>query len=155
MAVQLKATQQKGGIFGEKTKFVIRPDYYNNLSEKKVLEEASIRSGISVGVIKACWNAAGQVIRAWATEGHSVAVPGLGTMRFGVNATGANKLEQVKVELIQRRKIIFTPNSEIKEAVNSTPISITLYDTEGRKINRVESSSGSTDGNPDETDAIL
>ena len=26
------------------------------------------------------------VIKAWATEGHSVAIPGLGTMRFGLRA---------------------------------------------------------------------
>ena len=29
---------------------------------------------------------AGEVIKAWATEGHSVALPGLGTMRFGLSA---------------------------------------------------------------------
>ena len=31
------------------------------------------------GVMQACWDAAGEVIKAWATEGHSVALPGLGT----------------------------------------------------------------------------
>ena len=29
---------------------------------------------------------AGEVIKAWATEGHSVAIPGHGTMRFGLSA---------------------------------------------------------------------
>lgn len=29
-------------------------------------------SGISAGVIKAAWDAAGEVIRTWATEGHSL-----------------------------------------------------------------------------------
>jgi hypothetical protein len=29
--------------------------------------------------MQACWDAAGEVIKAWATEGHSVALPGLGT----------------------------------------------------------------------------
>ena len=30
-------------------------------------------------------DAAGEVIKAWATEGHSVALPGLGTMGFGLH----------------------------------------------------------------------
>ena len=65
-------------------KFVMRPDLYIPIQEKKVFAEASTHSGISAGVIKAAWDAAGEVIRTWATEGHSVPLPGLGTRRFGV-----------------------------------------------------------------------
>ena len=67
-------------------KFVMRPDLYIPIQEKKVFAEASTHSGISAGVIKAAWDAAGEVIRTWATEGHSVPLPGLGTMRFGVRS---------------------------------------------------------------------
>ena len=42
----------------------------------------ALRSGIPKGAINAAWDAIGEVIKAWATEGHSVAVPGLGTMRL-------------------------------------------------------------------------
>ena len=59
-------------------KFVMRPDLYIPIAEKKVFSEASTHSGISAGVIKAAWDAAGEVIRTWATEGHSVPLPGLG-----------------------------------------------------------------------------
>ena len=65
-------------------KFVMRPDLYIPIQEKKVFAEASTHSGISAGVIKAAWDAAGEVLRTWATEGHSIPLPGLGTMRFGV-----------------------------------------------------------------------
>ena len=67
-------------------KFVMRPELYTSLTEKKVFAEAATHSGISAGVIKAAWDAAGEVIRTWATEGHSVPMPGLGTMRFGVRS---------------------------------------------------------------------
>ena len=67
-------------------KFVMRPDLYIPIQEKKVFAEASTHSGISAGVIKAAWDAAGEVLRTWATEGHSVPLPGLGTMRFGVRS---------------------------------------------------------------------
>ena len=70
-------------------KFVMRPDLYSPIQEKKVFAEAATHSGISAGVIKAAWDAAGEVIRTWATEGHSVPLPGLGTMRFGVRSKHA------------------------------------------------------------------
>ena len=36
-------------------KFVMRPDLYTPIQEKKVFAEASNHSGISAGVIKAAW----------------------------------------------------------------------------------------------------
>ena len=81
-------------------KFVMRPDLYIPIQEKKVFSEASTHSGISAGVIKAAWDAAGEVIRTWATEGHSVPLPGLGTMRFGVRSKAVENLEDVKTNLI-------------------------------------------------------
>ena len=80
-------------------KFVMRPDLYVPITEKKVFQEAATHSGISAGVIKAAWDAAGEVIRTWATEGHSIPLPGLGTMRFGVRSKAVEKLEDVKDEL--------------------------------------------------------
>ena len=95
-------------------KFVMRPDLYVPIAEKKVFQEASTHSGISSGVIKAAWDAAGEVIRTWATEGHSIPLPGLGTMRFGVRSKAVEKLEDVKTNLISVRRIIFTPNVELR-----------------------------------------
>ena len=39
-------------------KFVMRPDLYSAIAEKKVFQEAATHSGISSGVIKAAWDAA-------------------------------------------------------------------------------------------------
>ena len=85
-------------------KFVMRPDLYVPITEKKVFQEAATHSGISSGVIKAAWDAAGEVIRTWATEGHSIPLPGLGTMRFGVRSKAVEKLEDVKANLISVRQ---------------------------------------------------
>ena len=46
-------------------KFVMRPDLYIPIQEKKVFAEASTHSGISAGVIKAAWDAAGEVLKTW------------------------------------------------------------------------------------------
>ena len=55
------------------------------------------------------------MIKAWATEGHSVAVPGLGTMRFGLRSKFIADVNKVGSDLITTRRVIFTPNVEIKD----------------------------------------
>ena len=132
-------------------KFVMRPDLYVPIAEKKVFQEASTHSGISSGVIKAAWDAAGEVIRTWATEGHSIPIPGLGTMRFGVRSKAVEKLEDVKTNLISVRRIIFTPNVEVKDELKNTSIQITCLDEDGNVLKRVTSGdSGDIEDNENE-----
>ena len=120
-------------------RFVMRPDLYVPIAEKKVFAEAATHSGISSGVIKAAWDAAGEVIRTWATEGHSVPLPGLGTMRFGVRSKSVENLEDVKTGLITTRRIVFTPNIEVKDELKNTSIQITCLDEDGNVLKRVTS----------------
>ena len=120
-------------------RFVMRPDLYSSIAEKKVFTEAATHSGISAGVIKAAWEAAGAVIRTWATEGHSVPVPGLGTMRFGVRAKAVEKLDEVKTGLITTRRIVFTPSVDVKDELKNTSIQITCLDEDGTVLKRVTS----------------
>ena len=120
-------------------KFVMRPDLYIPIQEKKVFSEAATHSGISAGVIKAAWDAAGEVIRTWATEGHSIPLPGLGTMRFGVRSKAVAELEDVKTNLISVRRIIFTPDVDLKDELKNTAIVITCYDRNGEEVKRVTS----------------
>ena len=125
-------------------KFVMRPDLYIPISEKKVFKEAAAHTGVSEAVLKAAWDAAGEVIRAWATEGHSVPLPGLGTMRFGVRAKAVEDLEDVKTGLISTRRIVFTPSSEMKDVLKDTSIQITCLDEDGNVLKRVTSSDSGT-----------
>ena len=120
-------------------KFVMRPELYTPIQEKKVFKEASVRSGISVGAMKAAWDAAGEVIKAWATEGHSVPLPGLGTMRFSVRSKAVEELEDVKTSLITTRRIVFTPSVDVKEELADTSIQITCLDEDGSVLKRVTS----------------
>ena len=121
-------------------RYVLKPDLYTSLSQAKVIKEAALRSGVSRGVMQACWDAAGEVIKAWATEGHSVALPGLGTMRFGLRSKAVEKVEDVKTGLIETRRIIFTPDVDLKEELKNTTIQITCYDRNGKEVKRVTSS---------------
>ena len=95
-------------------RYVMKADLYTSLSQAKV-------------------------IKAWATEGHSVALPGLGTMRFGLRAKSVEKVDEVKAGLITSRRIIFTPAVELKDELAGTAIQITCYDRDGKEVKRVTS----------------
>ena len=153
MAINLNAKEtliQVGELKG-KYRFVLGTELYSKLSESKVIKEAALRSGVSRGVMQACWDAAGEVIKAWATEGHSVAIPGLGTMRFGVRAKSVETVAEVASGLITARRVIFTPNVDIKEELQRTAIQITCYDKDGKVIKNVTSGDGGSVEDPDNT----
>ena len=155
MAIKLKAIErnvafEKGT---QKWAFVMQPELYSRLTDNKVILEAAMRSGIGKGAVSAAYEAIGDVIRAWATEGHSVAVPGLGTMRFGVRANSVEKVDEVSTELITSRRVIFTPSVDIKDELARTAISITCYDRNGNVIKQVTSDdNGNVEDPEDEPD---
>ena len=153
MALKVKAKEQLQNIgkYAGSFRYVMQPELYTSLNQDKVIREAALRSGISQGVMKACWDAAGDVIRAWATEGHSVALPGLGTMRFGLRAKSVEKVDDVKAGLISSRRIIFTPDSQLKAELSKTTVQITCFDRTGKEVKRVNSGDPGTiddDNNP-------
>ena len=130
-------------------RYVMKPELYIALSQAKVIKEAALRSGVSQGVMKACWDAAGEVIKAWATEGHAVPMPGLGTMRFGLRSKSVEKVEDVKTGLIKSRRIIFTPSVDLKDELANAAIQITCYDRTGKKVKRVTSADDGTIEDPE------
>ena len=101
---------------------------------------SALRSGIAKGAINAAWDAIGEVIKAWATEGHAVAIPGLGSMRFGLRASSVADVNKVGSDLITTRRVIFVPNVDIKDELKRTSINITCYDRNGELVKRVTSS---------------
>jgi len=123
-------------------RYVMKPEMYSSLTQAKVIKEAALRSGVSQGVMKACWDAAGEVIKAWATEGHSVALPGLGSMRFGLRSKAVENVNDVKTSLISSRRIIFAPSVDLKDELAKTAVQITCYDRDGKEVKRVTSTSG-------------
>ena len=151
MALKVKAKEQLQNIgkYAGKYRYVMMPELYTALTQDKVIKEAALRSGVSKGVMQACWDAAGEVIKAWATEGHSVALPGLGAMRFGLRAKSVEKVDEVKAGLISSRRIIFTPDTDLKEELSKTAVQITCFDRDGKEVKRVTSTD---DGNVEDPD---
>ena len=153
MALKVKAQEklQKIGTYAGKYRYIMMPELYTSLSQDKVIKEAALRSGVSKGIMQACWDAAGEVIKAWATEGHSVALPGLGTMRFGLRAKSVEKVDEVKAGLITSRRIIFTPSVDLKDELAATAVQISCYDRDGKEVKRVTSTDSGDIEDPENT----
>ena len=152
MALKVKAKEQYQNIgkYAGKYRYVMMPELYTALTQDKVIKEAALRSGVSKGVMQACWDAAGEVIKAWATEGHSVALPGLGTMRFGLRAKSVASVNDVRASLITSRRIIFTPDVDLKDELKNTAVQITCYDRDGKEVKRVTSTDDGTVEDPEQ-----
>lgn len=151
MGIRVKAIERNVS-FDKKNKryaYVLQADLYGQLSQAKVIAEAALRSGISKGVMNAAYSAIGDVIVAWATEGHSVAIPGLGTMRFGLRSIAVDDVNKVSASLITARRVIFTPSVAIKQELADTAVSITCYDRNGKIVKQVTSTDK---GNVDDTE---
>ena len=145
MAIKVKAIETDLSHFSDKNgnslgyRYVLKPELYNKLTDSKVISEAALRSGVAKGVMAACWEAAGEVIKAWATEGHSVAIPGLGTMRFGLRSESVADVNDVASKMITSRRIVFTPSVDLKNELKQTSVAITCYDRNGEVVKRVTS----------------
>ena len=155
MSIKVKAVERnvsfEKGV--EKWAYVLQADLYSKLSQAKVIQEAALRSGINKGAINAAWDAIGEVIKAWATEGHAVAVPGLGSMRFSIRSTSVGDVNLVGTDLITARRVIFTPSMEIKDELKKTSINITCYDRNGNLVKRVTSVDDGIIEDPDSSDS--
>ena len=152
MAIKVKAVERqlKVGKDAGNYRFMLQAEIYNTLSAQKVISEAAVRSGIPEGALSAAWDAIGQVVKVWATEGHSIAIPGLGRMRFGVRATTVDDVNKVSNGLITTRRVIFSPSTEIKDELLNTSINITCYDRDGKIIKRVTSTDPGTIEDPED-----
>ena len=154
MGIKVKAIERNVAFEKGKQKwaYVMQADLYGQPTQSKVIEEAAVRSGLAKQVINAAWGAIGAVITAWATEGHSVAVPGLGSLRFGLNSTAVEDVNKVSSSLINRRYIIFVPNADIKEELAKTSVNITCYDRNGKIVKQVTSADKNDTGEDDNKD---
>lgn len=153
MSLKVKAKERKFkvGKYAGVWRYVMMPELYSALTQSKVIKEAALRSGVSEGVMQACWEAAGAVIKSWLPEGHSIPLPGLGSCRFSLSASSVDDVNKVKTSLIKTRRIIFTPAVDLKQVLKETSVIITCYDREGNEVKRVTSADDGTIEEPENT----
>lgn len=124
-------------------RYVLYPDIYSKVSEEKVLKTVAQATALSPEVINLAWTAIAKAFDTWATEGHSIPIPGLGTMRFGVKAQAVADVTKVSTELITARRVVFTPSGSIRSILKNTSINITCINRDGEVVKRVTSEDNS------------
>lgn len=70
-------------------------------------------------------------------------------MRFGVRAKSVATVGEVAGSLITARRVIFTPNVDIKDELQRTPIQITCIDRNGKVVKNVTSGDSGDVEDPD------
>lgn len=145
MSIKIKAVEQKLNFEKDhegdsRYHYLMQAELCNRLSEDKVIQEAGAYSGISNGMIMASLDAICHVVKAWLTEGHSVPIPGLGIMRFGIRAASADDVSKVSANLITNRRVVFIPSVELKDELRKTGLCITCIDRNGNEVKRINSS---------------
>ena len=133
-----KQTRIKVGKHKGEYMYVMKISHYNVVNADKIIQYASDSSGIPQGVMRASWEALGDIITSWVLEGHIVEIPGLGNIRAEVRSKAQSDVEDVTAADIFRRKLILSPSKEIKNALNSTPVGITCYDKDGNEVRKGE-----------------
>ena len=72
-------------------------------------------------------------------------------MRFGLRAKSVDDVNKVKANLITSRRIIFTPDVDLKDELAKTAVQITCYDRDGKEVKRVTSTDDGTVEDPETT----
>lgn len=160
MGIKVKAIERNVNFTkkenGEKAEphylFVMQPELYSMLADNKVIAQAALNCGMPPAAMESCVKAYTKAVADWATEGHSIPIPGLGTLRFGVRSKAVEDVTDVKSSLITSRRFIFTPSTELKKALEETSISITCYDRNGKIVKTVTSDDKNDIEDPDKKD---
>lgn len=76
--------------------FVMQPELYSKLADNKVIAQAALNCGMPPAAMESCVKAYTKAVADWATEGHSIPIPGLGTLRFGVRSKAVEDVTDVK-----------------------------------------------------------
>ncbi len=140
------------GQYAGQYRYMLQTDTYSRLSEEKTIQEVARYSGQSQGTVVAVLFGAAECLKNYGTEGHAISLPALGTLRFAINAKSVASVEEVGTDLIETRKVLFTPSQGVKDALHDCSISITCYDRNGDEVKRVTSSDGGSvdDGSDDD-----
>ena len=105
MALKVKAKEQYQNIgkYAGTFRYVMMPELYTALAQDKVIKEAALRSGVSRGVMQACWDAAGEVIKAWGSRRGNQGMGNRGSQR-GSARTGHHAIRPARQERGRRKQ---------------------------------------------------
>ena len=101
-----------------KEKFYAIPVTERALSVQQFAKLATTDSALSSGEMLAALEFFGQTAMQQLLQGHSVEIPGIGTLRISFSSKGVDKPEQFNARtMISNARIIFRPKPEVRNAI--------------------------------------
>lgn len=121
--ITLKSRLQNVGITGTQL-YITKPVTYSKISERDLIRHASQDSGVPQAMMYAAFDAIMLQIKELLLNGHSIQLGQLGSMRFSIRCKSAKKLEDVSVNNVKTRRLIFTPSPEMKNEIKGVKFTI-------------------------------
>lgn len=101
-----------------KEKFYAIPVTERALSVQQFAKLATTDSALSSGEMLAALEFFGQTAMQQLLQGHSVEIPGIGTLRISFSSKGVDKPEQFNARtMISNARILFRPKAEVRNAI--------------------------------------
>lgn len=98
-----------------KVKWSARPVYTGEISFKNLCDEIAEASAITSADVKAVLDRSVLMLRKYLPEGMIVRFGELGSFRLSFGSEAVENIEDFKVELIRRPKVVFTPSVGVKD----------------------------------------
>ena len=117
--IRLKSKYQKFSFEGKEGGYVTRAHSYANIRGGALLDAALQNSGLDRGTFFQAINAILKEFNNFVLNGHPTHFPGLGSFRFSCNAKSAETEKEGGADCVYRRRIIFTPGSELKQLMKA------------------------------------
>jgi nucleoid DNA-binding protein len=115
--------------FKKESAYVTRSVIFSRIDAKSFYEHVLRNSHIDKGQLYIASDAIGKEFKNLLCEGHSVEVPGIGTFRFGVKAKAAATAEEAGAGKVYRRRIIYTPTTEIKAILKAVELTSNIVES--------------------------
>ena len=113
----VNVTKQKIKVNNDEEMYVAHLKSYSRISCDEIIRVTAQSQGISEANIASAFYALAATIKRYVLEGHVVDLGPIGTFRASVNCTAEKNREDLSPKSITRRRIIFHPSLDLKNAL--------------------------------------
>lgn len=102
--------------------YIRRPVIYSTIDENELLRLASVDSQIPIATLQQIFDGIRVQFSELLLNGHTVQLGELGSFRLSISARAVANEEQVSVDNVRTRRIVFLPSKTLKQKIESTNI---------------------------------
>lgn len=113
----VNVTKQKIKVNNDEEMYVAHLKSYSRISPDEIIKMTAKNQGVSEANVASSFYALAATIKQFVLEGHVVDLGPIGTFRASINCTAEKNREDLSPRSVTRRRIIFHPSSELRDAL--------------------------------------